>query len=129
MQRIIIETIPDAAQRYNTVGDYYHNEQGDQLLFISDMGNKKYEFLIALHELIESQLCQERGTTEEMIDVFDFEFEKNRQEGDLREPGDQPEAPYFKEHQFATEIERLTAKELGVDWDKYIGEGRKLDNN
>jgi hypothetical protein len=121
MERIIIETIADGKQRYDTVGDYYHNETGDQLLFISDMGNKKYEFLIALHELIESQLCQERGITEDMIDAFDFEFEKDRKEGDLREPGDQPEAPYFKEHQFASKIERLVANELGVDWEQYNG--------
>jgi hypothetical protein len=35
------------------------------------------------------------------------------------EPGDSSEAPYHKEHVFATKIERMIADELGVDWDVY----------
>ncbi len=129
MQKITIETIPDTQQRYNTVGDYFHNENGDQIFRISDMGNWKYEFLIALHELIESGLCKDRGITEQMIDEFDFSFEKQRIKGDDREPGDETNAPYYKEHQFATKIERMIADELGVNWEEYIQAGRNLDGN
>ena len=28
-------------------------------------------------------------------------------------------APYYREHQFATCVERLLALELGVEWNKY----------
>lgn len=120
MKKIIIETIPHSQQRYNTVGDYYQDEDGSHLIRISDMGNWKYELLIAVHELIESGLCQEQGVTEQMIDAFDFEFERNRKSEDTRQPGDQPDAPYFKEHQFASKIERMMADELNVDWEAYM---------
>ncbi len=35
------------------------------------------------------------------------------------EPGDDPRAPYHAEHAFATAIEEMLAKELGVDLDAY----------
>jgi hypothetical protein len=35
------------------------------------------------------------------------------------EPGDDPRAPYHKQHVFAENIERLLAAELGVDWSAY----------
>jgi hypothetical protein len=34
-------------------------------------------------------------------------------------PGDDPRAPYHKQHVFAENIERLLAAELGVDWSAY----------
>jgi len=48
-------------------------------------------------------------------------YERNRREGDLGEPGDDPRAPYYREHQFASGMERLMAAELGVDWQQYTG--------
>jgi hypothetical protein len=35
------------------------------------------------------------------------------------EPGDDPRAPYYKEHFFATNIERMIAHEMGIDWNEY----------
>ena len=83
------------------------------------MGNEDYEFLVAVHELIEQYLCKKRNIKEPDISAFDIEFEKNRQPGNEDEPGDDPSAPYRKEHFFATSIERLIAAELGVDWQEY----------
>ena len=40
MLNIEIKTIPDAEQRYNTVGDYW-KEDGKDVVRISDMGNWK----------------------------------------------------------------------------------------
>lgn len=120
MLNIHIKTIADKVQRYNTVGDYQTKEDGSQLFTISEMGDKRYEFLIAIHELIESTLCTERGITEDAIDAFDTMYEKNRPAGDFTsEAGDDPEAPYNKEHIFATKIEKMVAEELGVDWKLY----------
>lgn len=119
MLNIQIKTIPDKVQRYNTVGDYYGEIANNEIVNISNMGDWRYEFLTALHELIESSLCRKRGITREMIDAFDFEYEKNRKEGDASEPGDDPTSPYYNEHQFATKIEKMTADELGVDWNEY----------
>ena len=54
------------------------------------------------------------------IGSFDQAFEKKREQGLVRgEPGDAPDAPYRREHLFATNIERLLAAELGVDWAVY----------
>jgi hypothetical protein len=84
------------------------------------MNNSNYEFLIALHELIESKLCQERNISDRQIDEFDFAYEENREAGDIEsEPGDSLQAPYHKEHVFASTIEKMMADQLGVDWNEY----------
>lgn len=119
MLNIQIKTIPDKIQRYNTVGDYYGEIANNETVNISDMGDWRYEFLTALHELIESSLCRKRSITLGMIDSFDAEFEKNRKADDVSEAGDNPSAPYYREHQFATKIEKMVAEELEVDWNTY----------
>lgn len=130
MKKIIIKTIPDDHQRYNTVGDYYTDENGNRIFAVSDMDNWKYEFLVVLHELVESALCQDRKISDKQIDEFDIDFEEKREDNpDVGFPGDDPTAPYFKEHQFATRIEKMMAEELNVDWNKYDGLIAKLDRN
>ncbi|MDQ6698877.1 MAG: hypothetical protein M3Z36_01675 [Acidobacteriota bacterium] len=80
----------------------------------------RYEALVAVHELIELILSKHRGIAEETISEFDIAFEQSREHGQvLGEPGDDPRASYRKEHFFATNVERLLASELGVDWFAY----------
>lgn len=83
------------------------------------MGNTDYESLVALHELIEVLLCKKRGITTEEVDAFDKAFEANRESDNDDEPGDDPSAPYRREHFFATNIECLMSAELGVDFKTY----------
>lgn len=117
---IDIKVIPHNQQRYETVGDWYFNSDNNRLTIrVSSMRNKKYEFLVAIHEQIEAMLCIERGICEKEITLFDIAFEARREEGNTDEPGDDPKAPYKNEHFFATSLERLMAAELGVDWRKY----------
>jgi hypothetical protein len=123
MQTIVIKTIPHSAQRYETVGDYYTAPLGEggtpvRQFRISEMQNPDYEFLLAMHELIESHLVQKRGIPDAVIDDFDIAFEAERVKGYFQdeEPGDHPQAPYHREHQFASMIDRLVANELGVDY-------------
>ena len=130
MRKIIIKTIPDTHQRYNTVGDYFKDEAGNRVFTVSDMNNWKYEFLIALHELIESALCEARNINDEAIDAFDIAFETKRLSNPaIGMPGDDQNAPYYKEHQFATKIEKMMAVELGVDWETYDGTCAAYDRN
>jgi hypothetical protein len=130
MKKIIIKTIPDSHQRYNTVGDYYKDEEGNRIFAVSDMNNWKYEMLVIVHEMIESALCQNRGVSDEAIDAFDRQFEEKRfADPNIGEPGDVLEAPYFKEHQFATKVEKMLAAELNVEWDKYAEVCAVLDRN
>lgn len=117
---IILDTIPHHAQRYPTVGDWIEDGRGHlRHVRVSEMGNEDYHFLVALHEMIEAWLCLKRGVSQESVDAFDQTFEAARPEGDDREPGHEPDAPYHREHVFAEKIERMVAEELGVDWDAY----------
>lgn len=126
---IVINTIDHSEQRYPTVGDWFreHNPSLNLCLptefdriNVSDMQNEDYEFLVGLHELIEWYLCKKAGVTAAQVDEFDMIFE-----GDLEaqkiytEPGDDPRAPYFLEHKFATHIEKQMAEQLGIDWETY----------
>lgn len=84
------------------------------------MNSLKMEFLLLVHELIESYLCKDSQITEAEIDRFDLNFEKNRDcdRPDLK-PGDSVDAPYYKQHQFAVKIEKILATFLRVDWGEY----------
>ena len=118
--KIIVETIPHEAQRYPTVGDYWEAEDGTLQIRVSHMHDWRYVILVAVHELAEMMITRFRGISEESIGAFDMEFERKREQGlVLGEPGDAPDAPYRREHFFATNIERLLAAELGVDWAEY----------
>lgn len=122
MLNVTIRTIPHEEHRYPTVGDYWDGHLGTKIIRVSEMCNEDYELLVAVHELIEQHLCKKRGIKEPDITAFDVKFEKERDEGKHpadAEPGFDPKAPYVKEHTFATKIEKLLAKELGVDWDTY----------
>lgn len=117
-KKIEIKIIPDDEQRYDTVGDYIKKKDGWSIN-VSDMPGWKYEALVTIHELVEMFLCDDRKITMAEIDDFDLKYNKNRQRGDISEPGDDPRAPYHQEHQFATKIERMLAEKLGVDWETY----------
>lgn len=108
-----IVVIPHKAQRYDTVGDWTFTPDAELVVNVSAMPDWRYEFLVGIHELIEAALCRHRGISEESVTVFD---EKYNGSG---EPGDHPDAPYRREHFFATSIERFLAVELDVYWDEY----------
>lgn len=119
MNKIIIETIDHLSQRYPTVGDYQYLEDGTVYITVSNMGNEVYETLVGLHELIEERLTKWRGIKEGDISKFDIEFEKNRKEGNIDEPGFDKDAPYRHEHLAATGIEMIMASLAGVEWYDY----------
>ena len=115
-----IESIPHQEQRYPTVGDYWQGEDGIEQIRVSSMPDWRYEALVAVHELVELILTRHRGIAEQDISRFDVEFEQSREKALVTgEPGDHPNAPYRKEHFFATNVERLLAAELDVDWFEY----------
>ncbi|HAJ79606.1 MAG TPA: hypothetical protein DCO75_07525 [Fibrobacteres bacterium] len=115
-----IKTIPHQDQRYDTAGDYIIGAiSGDghtraiELIYVSEIGNHDYEFLVAVHELIEWYLTERRGIKETDIMAFDVDHP------DLDDPGNDPAAPYHREHMFATEIEKMLCAEMGLDWNVY----------
>ena len=118
--RMNIETIPHETQRYPTVGDYWLDADGIEQIRVSEMMDWRYEVLVAVHEMIEMALTRHRAIDEGAITEFDIRFEQDKEKGLVTgEAGDNVNAPYRKEHFFATNIERLFAAELGVDWAEY----------
>src|SRR5215471_14361238 len=121
MLEIHIKTISQDEQRYNTTGDYWQDGTVTQFR-VTRQKSTDYEFLVALHELVEWYLTQKRGIRIEDIDAFDMRFEADRERGfhdDWEQPGDNRQAPYAREHRFATIIEQLMCNELGIDWHDY----------
>jgi hypothetical protein len=109
---ITIKTIPYERQRYDTIADWFF--EGDNLvILVSEMEDWRYEALLAIHELVEAILCQDRGIREE--DVTEFDINNPYSE----EPGDELGSPYRREHFFATNIERLMSEQLKVEWNNY----------
>jgi hypothetical protein len=115
-----IETIPHEKQRYPTVGDYWLDEAGVEQIRVSEMMDWRYEVLVAIHEIVEMALTRHRGIAEEANTEFDIRFEQDKEKRLVEgEPGDNVNAPYRNEHFFATNLERLFAGELGVNWFEY----------
>jgi hypothetical protein len=116
-----ISTIEHSQHRYETVGDWIVDNQNIPAftILVSDMGNPDYAFLVSLHEMVEMYLCWKRKISQSSVDSFDMAYEEKRIDGDFSEPGDDPSAPYFNEHQFATKVEKQMAEQLGVDWETY----------
>jgi hypothetical protein len=116
--KIVIESIPSVAQRYDTWGDWWFDPDGTLQIRVSDdvaeLPTENHQFLIALHELVEVMACKAHGVTQQQVDEFDFANQEHCNENDL-EPGDLPDAPYRKEHRFAMLIEHLMARELGIE--------------
>jgi hypothetical protein len=116
--KIVIETLPLKKLRYKSLGDYFE-DHGVEYIQVAELGDWRMELAIAIHELVEDYICKHRGIKEEDIMAFDLEFEKNRPKGNDSEPGDSPLAPYTKEHQIATAVERLLCSYLDVSWEDY----------
>lgn len=126
---IHIDFIDHKEQRYSTCGDYEMKEDGIHIHVSKTRPH--YNFLIAIHELLEWYLVHCDGVEIEKIDEFDKRFEKMRSEypdivGDA-EPGDNENAPYQHYHKIATRVENWFAQTLGVDWNAYEEEINKLD--
>ena len=123
LKEIVVKVIPHKDQRYETVGDWIFNQDNSRLtVFVSSMGNWKFELLVARHEIDEAMLCVDRGIDEKKVSAFDLWYEGRRITRDPEcqaEPGDHKDAPYRKEHFFATTAERMLAAELNVNWEDY----------
>lgn len=112
LPKIDIKVIPHKEQRYDTAGDWQCNKRKISLQ-ISQMELMDYEFMVAVHELIEVYLCKKAGITTEDVDKFDM---SNPQ---LDDPGRSPKAPYHKQHMFAMKVEKMICKFLLLSWDVY----------
>ena len=112
--KITIETIPHSEQRYPTAGDWMFDN--DHLVIrVSELGDWRYSMAVGIHEAVEALLCRNDGVDGRDVDAFDFAY----QELHHMEPGDDPTAPYHRQHCFATAVERMLIAALGVSWAEY----------
>jgi hypothetical protein len=110
--KITIETVPHDQQVYPTVGDW-RLADGVLAIRVSKMGNWRYEAAVATHELLEALLCMDAAIGAAEVDAFDMTYT-----GD-GEPGDDPAAPYHRQHCFATAVERMLIAAMGLPWGEY----------
>jgi hypothetical protein len=119
--RIECDSYPKEEIRCAQAGDWAYSKRLIEVKSIQ-MPDWRYELLVQVHELVEAALCKHRGITDEAVTAFDAQFEIEREAGlhtPEAEDGDDPRAPYRKEHFTATNIERQLAAELDVDWALY----------
>lgn len=103
--------------RNNGVGDWFHDKDGVIHLVVSNMGYPELESLVLGHEFDEATMCIKNGVTGEAVTAFDAQFK----EGEYDEAGNDPAAPYHKEHMAAMENEKRKCEVMGIDWDWYDG--------
>ena len=111
--RIEIQTVPHGRLRHSTTADCQWI-QDTLRIRVSALADWRHSMLIAFHELVEALLCEAHGVPSETVDAWDIGPGQ-----DMDEPGDDPEAPYHKEHVAAGRLERQLAHEFGVDWGAY----------
>lgn len=111
------KTIPHEKQHYDTVGDYWKDKKGVIQIRVSKDKREEYEWLVLIHELVEICLIKFQGVSMKEVDKFDLMVEKRR--GHHVEPGDEMDAPYYKQHHLVTVVERLVCHELGLNWEEY----------
>jgi hypothetical protein len=123
--KIVMQDIPFEEMRYPTIGDYWDDRFGKQQIEqyrVARLGDWKMEFLVLLHEFIESHLNRSQGISEPDVKKFDEMFEeevkKGLQPADA-EPGFDPRAPYRDNHSLADLIEVMVAYKMGVNMDEY----------
>lgn len=110
--KIEIEFIPADKQRYDTLGDWYWDDDQTLRIFASDDDGEDAAFLVAFHELAEAWLCRKADVSEEDVTSFDLAFLPPNDDPDA-EPGDDPDAPYKYQHRQAMMLEMMMALFMG----------------
>jgi len=119
MKKIVMEVIPHASQRYDTLGDYWIDPDGTWQFRVSDMGDWRYNYSVLLHEFVEFAVMQHRGIEEKTVLDFDLSVPPDSKYAD--DPGFDPKAPYHWEHVLADTMERILSIflefEIDAQWD------------
>ena len=118
---VTVHVVPHEQQRYETSGDWVWKD-GGLVVTVSDLGDHRFNLLLAAHELTEALLCRRDGVTEAEVDAWDLGHLESE------EPGEEAGAPYFTQHAQACAVERWLAGMLGVKWDEYSQAFERLDD-
>jgi hypothetical protein len=97
--------------------DWFWDVEGNLQVQVAPMSDWRREVLLGIHEAVEAIMCKHNGVTQAAVDEFDQQYDKTHSTD--CNAGDDPAAPYSREHCFATAIERILCAELGVNWLEY----------
>ena len=115
-----VELVKHEEQHYKTAGDWQIGADGCICIKVSDTGYRMDALLIALHEAVEAILCDAHNVLEADVDAFDIAFALEHKLSD-EEPGEDPLAPYRREHAVADAVERIVAVAADECWREYSG--------
>jgi len=116
---IRILSTPQEKIRASQMGDWWLFNDDTYVVHVLETLTPEAQLAVAIHELVEAVLCRKHGVREDQVCSFDEHYEAERQEGkhaEDDEPGDHSLAPYRKEHQDATFVERAVCHALGISW-------------
>jgi hypothetical protein len=117
---IVIRVIPEVQQRAEVNGaDWFFDADGNLQVRVSPMSDWRYETALALHEVFEACLCKNNGVTQKSVDDFDMAYDKAHPDEPDLNAGDEVDAPYATEHNFAIIVDRLFIGACGLKWKVY----------
>jgi hypothetical protein len=112
--RIQIETVPHAQQRYETTGDWWWDPDDTLQMRVSALAE------LAPRRTDRCSRARGGAALQGSRCVYGSGRRVRHGSGErIGWPGDDPRAPYHREHEFAGCVERLLAHELGIDWNDY----------
>jgi len=116
--KITLEVIPHSQQRLpgSLGGDWQFDLDGNLIIRVSDMGDWRFNFLTARHEMDEAVLCAFAGITTEMVDADEL---KASDDDDPDSFSGYPGSCYQQQHNDALAAEWIMARALDVDWEDY----------
>lgn len=114
---ITIKVVPPSEMRPSVDGVDWYWENGNLEVRVAPMSDWRREVMLGFHEAIEAVLCQFNGVSQQAVDAFDTEYDKTHSTD--CSAGDDPLAPYHREHTLATAVERMLAYALRVQWGEY----------
>jgi hypothetical protein len=124
--KIHIETAPFETLRNKQVDDYWYDSDGTlQIRVAEELSDERRQHAVIIHALWEALTCRHTGVIVQMIDWWDEHFQTFGLPPTV-EAGDDPQCPYYRQHQMATIIERLFIEETGDNWQEYEKEVESL---
>lgn len=114
-----------ATLRNHQVDDYWYDEDGTfQIRVAEELSDERRKQAVILHALWEMLTCRHAGVTIQAIDMWDAHFQGFVAPGE--EAGDDPNCPYYRQHQGATIVERMYIEQTDDNWQEYEKEVNSL---
>ena len=112
MLHISIDTIPQKQHEYATYGNYKGHIRR-RFIEVSELNDWRWEFLIALHELIEQNIALALGLSEAEILAWDLAHLESD------DPGSLDGCPYKFMHLYAERAEKDMCRMCNWDYEEY----------